>query len=104
MLIWQPLLAAEIFWVQHIPWDYGIELHQEGDKIEVAFQPLPSADIVALAKAVHDEPDLVPSKEEASEEPQPTFGPHPNTQVADLTFEKSSRVSFPSSSIWGMFL
>ena len=45
--IWQPLLAAEMFWVEHLPWDYGVELHQEGNNIEVAFQPLPSADIMA---------------------------------------------------------
>ena len=31
--IQQPLLAAEIFWAQHIPWDSGFQLHQEGDKI-----------------------------------------------------------------------
>ena len=36
---------------------------------------------------VHDEPDKVPSKE-ASPEPHPTFGPHPNTQAADFDFEK----------------
>ena len=23
--IWQPLLAAEIYWVEHLPWDYGVE-------------------------------------------------------------------------------
>ena len=26
--ILQPLLAAEIYWVEHLPWDYGVELHQ----------------------------------------------------------------------------
>ena len=91
--IQQPLLASEIFLVQHIPWDYGVGLHQEGDKIEMAFQPLPSADIMAFVKAVHNEPDQVPWKE-ASQEPHPTFGPHPNTQVADFEFKKRSRVSF----------
>ena len=37
--IWilQPLLAAETFWVEHLPWDYGVELHQEGNNTEVAF-------------------------------------------------------------------
>ena len=30
--IWQPLLAAEIYWVEHLPWDYGVELHQQGKK------------------------------------------------------------------------
>ena len=42
---------------------------------------------MASLKAVHDEPDKVPSKE-ASQEPHPTFGPHPNTQVADFDFKK----------------
>ena len=35
----------------------------------------------------HDEPDQVTSKE-ASQEPHPTFGPHPNTKVADFNSEK----------------
>ena len=64
--IWQSLLAEEIFGVEHLPWDYGVELHQEGNKIEVAFQPLPMADIMASVKAVHNKPDKLPLKEEAS--------------------------------------
>ena len=39
--IWQPLLAAEIYLIEHLPWDYGVELHCKGENIEVAFQPLP---------------------------------------------------------------
>ena len=85
--IQQPLLAAGIYWVEHLPWDYGVELHQEGDNIEVAFQPLPPADIMATVKAVHNEPGPVPSKE-ASKEPHPTFGPRPDTKVADFGFQK----------------
>ena len=92
VLVWQPWLAADIYWVQHIPWDYWVELHQKRDKIEVAFQPLLLADIMALVKVVHDEPDQVPSKEEARQEPYLTFGPHPDTQASDFDFEKSSRV------------
>ena len=61
--IWQPLLAVEFFWVEHLPWDYGVELHQEGNNIEVAFQPLSLADIITSVKAVHNEPDQVPLKE-----------------------------------------
>ena len=49
-----------------------MELHQEGDKIEVVFQPLPMADIMASVKVVHDEPDKVPSKEE----PVKNLNPH----------------------------
>ena len=28
--IWQPLLAAEIYWIENLPRDYGFELHQQG--------------------------------------------------------------------------
>ena len=50
----------------------------------MAFQPIPMADIMATGEVVHNEPDKVPSKDEASEEPYHTFGPNPNTQVADF--------------------
>ena len=53
----------------------------------MAFQPLPSADVMASAKVVHNEPDKMPSKEEATQEPHPTFGPHLNTQVAEIDFK-----------------
>ena len=85
--IWQPLVAAEIYWVEHLPRDYGVELHQQGKNIEVAFQPLPLVDIVATVKAVDNEPDTKPSKE-IIKEPHPTFGPHPNTNMADFDFQK----------------
>ena len=87
--IWiqQPLLAAEIYWVEQLLWDYRVELHQEGENIEVVFQPLPPADIMATVKVVHDEPGLMPSKE-ANKEPCPTFGPSPNTKVEDFDFQK----------------
>ena len=52
--IWQPLLAAEIYWVEHLLWDFGVEFHQQGKSIEVAFQPIPLADIIATVKAVHN--------------------------------------------------
>ena len=80
-------MAAEIYRVEHLPWDYGVELHQEEENIELAFQPLPLVDIMATVNAVHDERDLMPSKE-ANKEPHPTFGPHPNTKVADFDFQK----------------
>ena len=74
--------------MEHFPWDYGVEFHQEGNKIEVTFQPLSRADTMASVKAVHDEPDQVPLKEEASPEPDPTFELHPNTQVANFDLKK----------------
>ena len=83
--IWiqQPLLAAEIYWVEHLPWDYGVEFQQQGKNIKVAFQPIPPADIMAIVKLVHDEPDAKPSTE-----PHPTFGPCPNTDVVDFNFQQ----------------
>ena len=85
--IQQPLLAAEIYWVEHLPWDYGVELHHEGENIEVAFQPLTPGDSLATVETVHDEPDTKPLKE-ANKEPHPKFGPCPNTNVADFDFQK----------------
>ena len=81
--IWKPLLAAEIYWVEHLPWDYGVEFQQQGKNIEVAFQPIPLADIMATVKSVPNEPGTKPSAE-----PCPTFGPHPNTDVADFNFQQ----------------
>ena len=83
----QPLLAAESYWLELLPWDYGVKLHEQGKNIEVAFQPLPLADIMATVKVVHDEPDTRPSKE-ANKYPHPTFGPNSNTDVADFDFQK----------------
>ena len=76
------------FGVEHLPWDYGVEFHQEGNEIDVAFQPLPMADIMASVKVVHNGPDQVPLNEEAIPEPLPTFRPCPNTQVANFDLKK----------------
>ena len=53
----------------------------------MAFQPLPPADIMATVKVVHNEPDTKPLKE-PNKEPHPKFGPSPNTNAADLVFQK----------------
>ena len=81
--IWQPLLAAEIYTVEHLSWDYGVDFQHHGDNIEVAFQPIPPTDIMATVNLVHDEPDVKPLAE-----PRPTFGPHPNISVADFDFKQ----------------
>ena len=86
--IWQPLLAAEIYVVEHLPWDYGVEFQHIGGNIEVAFQPIPLADIMATVKSVHDEPGTKPSAE-----PCPTFGPCPNTNAADFDFQQEGGIS-----------
>ena len=61
--IWiqHPLLAAEIYSVEHLPWDYGVEFQHHGDSVQVAFQPIPPADIMATVKLVHNEPGVKPS-------------------------------------------
>ena len=64
-----------------------IELHQEGNNIEVAFQLLPLAGIMASVKAVHDELDQVTLKE-ASQEPCLTFGPIPILKQKILILKK----------------
>ena len=81
--IWQPLLAAEIYVVEHLPWDYGVEFQHHRDNIEVVFQPIPPADIMTTVKSVHNEPGTKPSAE-----PCPTFGPRPNTSAADFNFQQ----------------
>ena len=85
--IWQPLLAAEIYWVENLPWDYGVELHQEGENIEVTFQPLPPADIMATVRWVHNEPDTKPSRQ-ANDDPHPTLGPYPQYSWQILILKK----------------
>ena len=80
-------MAAEMYWVEHFPLDYGAEFQQQGNTIEVAFQPLPLADIMATVNMVHNEPDTKPSNE-ANKEAHPTFGPCLNTNVADFDFQK----------------
>ena len=50
------IVGSRHFWVEHLPWDYGVEFNQEGQKIEVAFQPIPTNDIMASVQALHKEP------------------------------------------------
>ena len=79
----------EFFYVKHLAWDYGIEFHQDGQNIEVAFQPRLMSEIMASVQMVHDEPDHIPSvKGGANQQPHPTFGPCPNTEVDDFNFGK----------------
>ena len=76
-------MAAEIYWVEHLPWDYGVEFQQQGKNIEVAFQPIPLADIMATVNWFMMKPGTKPSAE-----PHPTFGPHPNTNVTDCNVQQ----------------
>ena len=50
------IISSRNVWVEHLPLDYGLEFHQEGQKIEVAFQLLPMASV----QAVQDEPGKMP--------------------------------------------
>ena len=76
-------MAAEIYLVEHLPWDYGVEFQHQGNNIQVASQPTPLADIMATVKSVQNEPGTKPSAD-----PHPTFGPHSYTSVADFNFQK----------------
>ena len=49
---------------------------------------------MASMKMVHNETDKVPLKE-ANQEPHPTFGPHPNTQVAGFDLKKKEIEHLP---------
>ena len=62
---------------------YGVEFQHQENNIEVAFQPIPPVGIMATVKLVHNEPGT-----KLSAEPCPTFGPHPNTGVADFDFQQ----------------
>ena len=46
------------------------------------------ADILASVQVVHNESGEMSSGKEASQEPGPTFGPHPKTHAADFNFKK----------------
>ena len=98
--IWQPLLATEAFWMKHLLWDYRVEFHQEGQKIEVAFQPIPTADMMASVQVVHDEPDHIASKRE---KPVKSLTPHldpiPVPKWLTSIFENKYTI-LPSSSAW----
>ena len=83
------LLAAEVYWVEHLPWDYGVELYQQGKNIKVAFQPLPLAEIMATVKAWFTMNQTQSHQRNPIQRtPYPKFGPYTNTNVADFDFQK----------------
>ena len=85
----QPLLAAEIFWVEHLLWDYRIGCDQNRQEREEVFQPMTTAEKMALPQSGHSEPvSKTSDKQEAKQQPDPTFGPCCNTQVVEFNFEK----------------
>ena len=73
-----------------------VRIPSRGQKIEVAFQPLPMADIIASVQVVMmNQVRVPPINEQASQEPHPTYGPHPNTQVADFNLKKKEVEHLP---------
>ena len=81
--IWirQPLPTADIYEVKLHPWQCCANLNREGNDIKINFQ---------LAIQVEIEHDLHSNQVEAEEKsvtsevqenPQPTFGPHPNMSL-----------------------
>ena len=78
-----PILVVEIYWVEHLPWDYGVEFQQQWKKYRGCISANTTADIMATEKSVHDESGTKPSAE-----PHPTFGPCLNANVADFNFQQ----------------
>ena len=60
-------MVAEIFYMGHPPWDYGVEFHQVGQNIEVTLQPIPTAEIKTSLQAAHNEPCLSSIHQERSQ-------------------------------------
>ena len=52
--LWQPLLVVEIIHMENLQCNYGIKFHQKGQNIELVFQPIPLAEIIASLQAVYN--------------------------------------------------
>ena len=80
--IWirQLLLAADIYEVELHPWQYCTNLNREGNDIKINFQLTipPEIECDLQCNQVETEGRLATS--EVQENPQPTFGPHPDVR------------------------
>ena len=43
-----PIIGVRHFYVEHLPWSYRVEFHQEEQNVEVEFQPMSTARTMAL--------------------------------------------------------
>ena len=71
------LLVGELFQVEHPPWEWG-NIGTNGERVEVAFQPTPTAKIIASFNKAQNKPKG--SKDKSKEGPEEqfhiTFGLH----------------------------
>ena len=85
--IQQPLLTAK-FLDGTFLMGLWCKIPSGGEQNRGGILPLPMADIMASLKMVHNEPDQVPSKEEASPESHPHLDPIPTPKWPILIFKK----------------
>ena len=83
-------MMAELYQVEHLPWDCGVTFDQKEETgVDVTFQPRPMAEIMASLDLVQDEPESSnANKKETKQKPCLAFRPHPNTQVVEFDFER----------------
>ena len=80
--IWirQPLLAADIYEVELHPWQYCTNLNREGNDIKINFQLTIPPEIECNLQCNQVEAEGRSVTSEVQENPQPTFGPHPDVR------------------------
>ena len=80
--IWirQPLLAADIYEVELHPWQYRMSLNREGNDIKINFQLTIPPEIEYDLQCNKVEAEERSATSEVQENPQPTFGPHPDVR------------------------
>ena len=80
--IWirQPLLAADIYEVELHPWQYRMNLNREGNDIKINFQLTIPPEIECDLQCNQVEAEERSATSEVQENPQPTFGPHPDVR------------------------
>ena len=80
--IWirQPLLAADIYEVELHPWQYHTNLNREGNDIKINFQLTIPPEIECNLQCNQVEAEGRSATFEVQENPQPTFGPHPDVR------------------------
>ena len=92
VLIWQPMLAAELFTIDQIEKiRHRASMERKGDNINISFWPVtPNTIRVQLEQAEATSPDISPS----TSSDKPTFGPSPNTNATNFDFE--AEINCPS--------
>ena len=80
-IIRQPLLAADICEVELHPWQYHANLNREGNDITINFQLAIPPEIEQSIQSNHLEAEGKSANPEVQENPQPTFGPHPDMSL-----------------------